>query len=196
MNQLDALLPLADAARERRPNALPALRAFVTGIHDAAVLLDGASQFEDDEATAEIMLARAVELAPKNVRAWEDLAALYLRHDPAARRRRTRKAMRRVRKLDPENLFAMRLALRALEQRRSHRRAKRLARAILCRDPYFVEAIVVLARILAKEGHLNAGILELRRFKERVSVPDPNHGAWLIAEAEDAELLLRATAAA
>jgi tetratricopeptide (TPR) repeat protein len=191
MNDLDALLQLGDAARERKPEALPALRRFVGRIHDPAVLLDGAAQFEEDEPTAGLMLTRVIALAPRNVRAWEDLAALYIRHDPGARRLRTRSALRRVLKLDPENIFAMRLKLRALERRRSHRRAIRLARALVRRDPLLVEAMVVLARVLAKDGYFDAAILELRRFKERVSTPDPAYAAWLIAEAEEAELALR-----
>jgi cytochrome c-type biogenesis protein CcmH/NrfG len=191
MNDLDALLQCGDAARERRPMALSTLRRFVRGINEPSVLLTGASQFEDDEATAAIMLARAIALAPEDVRAREDLAALYIQQDPPARRLRTRAAIGRVLKFDPGNLFAQRLTLRALEHRRSHRKVIRLARAMIQRDPTLVEAVVVLARVLAKEGHLPAAILELRRFKERISVPDPAYAAWLTAETGEAEMHLR-----
>jgi len=58
------------------------------------------------------------------------------------------------------------------------------------RDPLCVEAVVVLAGVLAAQRQLDVAILELRRFKELVSVPDPNYARWLIAEAEEAESLL------
>jgi hypothetical protein len=44
--------------------------------------------------------------------------------------------------------------------------------------------------VLAAQRQLDVAILELRRFKELVSVPDPNYARWLIAEAEEAESLL------
>ena len=77
--------------------AIAALRVCIKSIKNSSLLIDGASQFEDDETIAEIILIRAVALAPGDVRVWEDLAALYVLHDPAARRRRTRKALRKVR---------------------------------------------------------------------------------------------------
>ena len=190
MHDLAALLELGDAARDRRKGALGSLAQAVATVKDLRTLLDAGSQFPDDEMTAEIFLRRAVALDPRSIEASEDLAALYTRFDPIARRWRTRAAIRRALKLDRASRFALCIRLSVLERRGATAKVMRCASSIMRIDPNCVEAVRILARALAKDGRVDTAILELRRFKERVTVTDARVAAWLTAQAEEAERAL------
>jgi tetratricopeptide (TPR) repeat protein len=187
MHDLAALLDLGDAARDGRPDSRAAFRHAVEMVDDLTMLLDAASQFPDDETIAVIFLRRCVALDRRSIEAWQELAALYTRFDPAARRWKTRAAIRRALGLAPSNLFVMRIRLSVLEQRGAMAKAIRYAPSIMRIDPNFFEPVRILARVLAKDGRIDTAILELRRFKERISVTDARMAAWLIAQAEEAE---------
>jgi predicted Zn-dependent protease len=191
VSDLAELLQLGDEVRAGNPGAVTRLHERVLAITDVGILLDAATLFAGIDDALAIFARRVLFLKPGNVLAWEYLAEIYTRRDPAAKLANTRDALARLEDLAASSRVNVRLQLSVLLHRGQWVDAIAYSRSAIRRDPSFFDPVSVLVRILVANGGLDDAILELRRFKERVVASDAEDATWLAAKADSLEQDLR-----
>jgi tetratricopeptide (TPR) repeat protein len=191
VSDLADLLILGDMAQEGGRMAIVTLRKRAARVTDTRALLDAASQFLASESIVAVLVNRALTIDPDSEEAWEVRVRASSIHDPMARRPGTRRAIQRLLELAPRNRIAVRQKLRVLTVTGDDQAAIAAARDAIRLDPSFVEAVSVLARMLARTKSVESAILELRRFKERMMASRDDQAAWAAREVQDLERKFR-----
>jgi predicted Zn-dependent protease len=191
VSDLADLLILGDMAQEGGRMAIATLRNRARRVTDTRALLDAASQFLDSEAIVDVLVKRVLAIDPDNEEAWEVRVRASSLHDPMARRQGTRRAIERLLELAPRNRIAIRQKLHVMAAAGDDQAAIAVARHAIRLDPSFVEAVSVLARMLARTTSGESAILELRRYKERLMASRDDQAAWAAREVQDLERRFR-----
>lgn len=191
LNDLADLLTLGDMARDGGPAAVASLRKRAARVTDARALLDAASEFLDSEAIVAVLVGRAITIDPDSEEAWEIRVRASAIHDPMARRQGTRRAIERLLTIAPRNRIALRQKLRGLVAAGDDPGATAAAREAIRLDPSLVEAVLALARILARTKSGDIAIMELRRYKERMLAGCDDQATWAARETESLERKFR-----